>query len=127
MLAWYEVDNVNRRLLQMMSVCVSYLIRIVTCNLQHLIFDIDGPDFSRYVLFPTYIYICIYTCSICIHDYSTYVYNIPRIQVHFSFLAFRSKRKPPWRINEFHCCYGLSRLVRQWWGLPGGHRLVVTN
>ena len=101
------------------------------CNLQHLIIEMDGPDVSRYALFPTHIhifiyiylhiykYIYIYICSICIHDYSTYMY----ITYHVYRFTSLSWRIPPWRINEFHCCYGLSRLVRQWWGLPGGHRV----
>lgn len=123
MLAWYEGDNVNRRLLQMMSVCVSYLIRIVTCNLQHLIFDIDGPDFSRYVLFPTYIYI--YVSTLAVYAYMIIVHMCITYHVYrFTSLSWLSVQR------ESHPGGSTSSIAAtgyQGWFVSGGVFLGVTG
>ena len=126
-LAWYEGDNVNRRLLQTMSVCVSYLIRIVCCNLQHLIIEMDGPDFSRYALFrPIYIYIhifyvstfAVYAYMIVVHMYIMYhVYRFTSL----SWLSVQRENHPGGSTSS------IAATGYQGWFVSGGVFLGVTG
>ena len=125
----------NRRLLQTMmtmSVCVSYLIGIVTCNLQHLIIEMDGPDFSRYALFPThiytyvdiYIYICtvstfaVYAYMIIVHMYIAYhVYRFTSL----SWLSIQRENHPGGSTSS------IAATGYQGWFVSGGVFLGVTG